>query len=150
MAARGRSLGHARLRVGFCLSANSRIHTRLGRFLGLFCPRPSQKQSAGPRRRRRSGSDAAGVLSHLLPLPSAGSWRSVPQWSSASRGPKEWSWGRSGRLVVPLALARRSPSTLSLLASFTRPQLGRDDPLNLSILLRGGKENNDDSLSKGD
>ena len=35
-------------------------------------------------------------------------------------------------------------------ACFTRPQLGRDDPLNLSILLRGGKENNDDSLSKGD
>ena len=34
--------------------------------------------------------------------------------------------------------------------SFFRPQLGRDDPLNLSILLRGGKENNDDSLSKGD
>ena len=33
---------------------------------------------------------------------------------------------------------------------FSRPQLGRDDPLNLSILLRGGKENNDDSLSKGD
>ena len=31
-----------------------------------------------------------------------------------------------------------------------RPQLERDDPLNLSILLRGGKENNDDSLSKGD
>jgi hypothetical protein len=36
------------------------------------------------------------------------------------------------------------------LPSFFRPQLGRDDPLNLSILLRGGKENNDDSLSKGD
>ena len=34
--------------------------------------------------------------------------------------------------------------------SFSRPQLGRDDPLNLSILLRGGKENNNDSLSKGD
>ena len=34
--------------------------------------------------------------------------------------------------------------------TFSRPQLERDDPLNLSILLRGGKENNDDSLSKGD
>ena len=32
MAARGRSLSHARLRVGYCLSANSRIHPRLGRF----------------------------------------------------------------------------------------------------------------------
>ena len=39
---------------------------------------------------------------------------------------------------------------LSRFFLFFRPQLGRDDPLNLSILLRGGKENNDDSLSKGD
>ena len=40
--------------------------------------------------------------------------------------------------------------SLSRFFLFFRPQLGRDDPLNLSILLRGGKENNDDSLSKGD
>ena len=52
-------------------------------------------------------------------------------------------WWSLSHLLAALLL-------LYLLASFTRPQLGRDDPLNLSILLRGGKENNDDSLSKGD
>ena len=52
------------------------------------------------------------------------------------------------RLTGLVARTRFLPSPHSL--SFTRPQLGRDDPLNLSILLRGGKENNDDSLSKGD
>ena len=31
-----------------------------------------------------------------------------------------------------------------------RPQIRRDNPLNLSILLSGGKETNKDSLSKGD
>ena len=31
-----------------------------------------------------------------------------------------------------------------------RSQLKREDPLNLSILLRGGKENNNDSLSNGE
>ncbi len=31
-----------------------------------------------------------------------------------------------------------------------RPELRRDYPLNLSILLSGGKENNNDSPSKGD
>ena len=36
MAARGRSLSHARLRVGYCLSANSRIHPRLGRFPAFY------------------------------------------------------------------------------------------------------------------
>ena len=30
------------------------------------------------------------------------------------------------------------------------PRLRRDDPLNLSILISGGKEINRDSLSKGD
>lgn len=77
-----------------------------------FCPRPSQKQSAGPRRRRRSGSDAAGVLSHLLPLPSAGSWRSVPQWSSASRGPKECRESGPSRILLAALLL---PSLLPLL-----------------------------------
>ncbi|GAA6073849.1 uncharacterized [Tachysurus ichikawai] len=32
----------------------------------------------------------------------------------------------------------------------TRPQIRRDDPLNLSILLSGGKETNQDSLSSGE
>ena len=33
---------------------------------------------------------------------------------------------------------------------FTRPRFERDYPLNLSILISGGKEINRDSLSKGD
>lgn len=74
------------------------------------------------------------VLSPSLFRISAGSWRSV----------------LAVRLTGPVCgvwrVRRSSPSS----TSFTRPQLGRDDPLNLSILLRGGKENNDDSLSKGD
>ena len=64
-----------------------------------------------------------------------GSWRSV---SPSAVGPGR----RIGR-------SKGAPPMISL-RSFSRPQLGRDDPLNLSILLRGGKENNDDSLSKGD
>lgn len=31
-----------------------------------------------------------------------------------------------------------------------RPEIRRDYPLNLSILLSGGKENNNDSLSNGE
>ena len=30
------------------------------------------------------------------------------------------------------------------------PEVGRDDPLNLSISLSGGKETNEDSLSNGE
>ena len=53
------------------------------------------------------------------------------------------------RLTGP-SISRFPDESLSRFFLFFRPQLGRDDPLNLSILLRGGKENNDDSLSKGD
>ena len=34
--------------------------------------------------------------------------------------------------------------------SETRPQIRRGDPLNLSILVSGGKETNQDSLSNGE
>ena len=54
------------------------------------------------------------------------------------------------RLTGPVERVLEVPPTIYKPNSFSRPQLGRDDPLNLSILLRGGKENNDDSLSKGD
>lgn len=59
---------------------------------------------------------------------------------------------RSGPLVAPyrpglagllLARARARPSE-------TRPQIRRGDPLNLSILVSGGKETNEDSLSNGE
>jgi len=37
-----------------------------------------------------------------------------------------------------------------LVTLMTRPQIERDYPLNLSILLSGGKETNQDSLSSGE
>ena len=46
---------------------------------------------------------------------------------------------------VPSSGAGRTVNSLAL-----RPQIGRDDPLNLSILLSGGKETNKDSLSSGE
>ncbi|KAK2890649.1 hypothetical protein Q8A67_013292 [Cirrhinus molitorella] len=45
----------------------------------------------------------------------------------------------------PPTLERRPPSLPA-----ARPQFRRDDPLNLSILLSGGKETNKDSLSSGE
>ena len=55
-----------------------------------------------------------------------------------------WFW-----LWVGPCYSRRGKVPVAPRSNF-RPRLERDDPLNLSILLRGGKENNDDSLSKGD
>ena len=40
--------------------------------------------------------------------------------------------------------SRRRTSTL------IRPEVGRENPLNLSILLSGGRETNEDSLSNGE
>ena len=37
-----------------------------------------------------------------------------------------------------------------VLSHQSRPQIGRDHPLNLSISLSGGKETNQDSLSSGE
>ena len=51
--------------------------------------------------------------------------------------------------AVDFTIVRLTSSSIGFALIF-RPLPGRDDPLNLSILLRGGKENNDDSLSKGD
>ena len=47
------------------------------------------------------------------------------------------------------ALLRRGDSLPLLLESF-RPEIRRDYPLNLSILVSGGKETNEDSLSNGE
>lgn len=66
------------------------------------------------------------------PLPGAG----VPVLSSPLRP------GLAG-LLLARARARVRPSE-------TRPQIRRGDPLNLSILVSGGKETNEDSLSNGE
>lgn len=44
----------------------------------------------------------------------------------------------------------RPPPPVRLPPSETRPQIRRGDPLNLSILVSGGKETNQDSLSNGE
>lgn len=58
---------------------------------------------------------------------------------------------RGGRGAVGRgSLSRASPRRARLLPSETRPQIRRGDPLNLSILVSGGKETNQDSLSNGE
>ena len=47
-------------------------------------------------------------------------------------------------------LATNQVCELGHLNTMTRPQIERDYPLNLSILLSGGKETNQDSLSSGE
>ena len=47
-------------------------------------------------------------------------------------------------------VARSFRRTAEILGVLFRPQIRRDYPLNLSILLGGGKETNKDSLSSGE
>lgn len=100
-------------------------------------------------------------------LLSAAAGGSEPPPLPARWGPPTLAAGgrrRGGRVPGDRA-ARRAPGrrTLTLQASLPpprgsgrhypirlRPQIRRDDPLNLSILLSGGKETNKDSLSSGE
>lgn len=66
-------------------------------------------------------------------LPAAPSPRPVPSFSLSLSSP---------------SVARARPPLLS--SSGPRPQIRRGDPLNLSILVSGGKETNQDSLSNGE
>lgn len=80
---------------------------------------------AGPRRRpcgRRPWPSRAGVLRRPVPL----------SFPSPGLAP-----------LAPRPLPGGAPSE-------TRPQIRRGDPLNLSILVSGGKETNQDSLSNGE
>ena len=64
---------------------------------------------------------------------------------SPSRCPAKWAneLGRERQ-------GRRPSRTLGESDSNVRPQLERDNPLNLSISISGGKETNKDSLSNGE
>ena len=58
-------------------------------------------------------------------------------------------------LAVVILVGGRTSKGIKSIRSFgfiflNRSQLKRDYPLNLSILLRGGKETNKDSLSNGE
>ncbi|CAK8678440.1 unnamed protein product, partial [Clavelina lepadiformis] len=55
----------------------------------------------------------------------------------------------SFRQVAAIDRERRRSSARVTSLTF-RPEVGRDYPLNLSILLSGGKETNEDSLSNGE
>ena len=84
---------------------------------------------------------------------------------SLSAGPAGWAGGPTGRPtdptdptetrqvekegeVLPLSSSSLPPSSCP--PSEPRPQIRRGDPLNLSILVSGGKETNQDSLSNGE
>lgn len=70
-----------------------------------------------------------------------------------ARLPTERPGGREGGLAsgsVRPPARPPTPARVRLPPSETRPQIRRGDPLNLSILVSGGKETNQDSLSNGE
>lgn len=67
--------------------------------------------------------------------------------ASRARGPPP---RRSSLRRSPASLAGFPRAAAAAAPSETRPQIRRGDPLNLSILVSGGKETNQDSLSNGE
>lgn len=106
----------------------------------------SPSPPAGGRRRRRRRR-----LLRLLLLPEGRrvvGGRSVGRGAACARGRGGPGRSAAGLRVSPSrdpprGLPRSPPSE-------TRPQIRRGDPLNLSILVSGGKETNQDSLSNGE
>ena len=103
------------------------------RGFAALAPRPSRGCDGSPRRNRQSIEVSPVLARRRPPQPS-----SDPLWQVLPRG------SRCGRAVRGLA---RVPPLLEL---FLRPQIRRGYPLNLSILVSGGKETNKDSLSNGE
>lgn len=64
--------------------------------------------------------------------------------------PKKHARQTRARAPLPGVRARAGGVRLATTALRARPQIRRDDPLNLSILLSGGKETNKDSPSSGE
>ena len=97
-------------------------------------------------RSSRSGGAARGCRRPRLSL----SRRLSPRRARLSTGRR--AGGRSGRrdAVRPRPPSGPSPPAGPVPPSETRPQIRRGDPLNLSILVSGGKETNQDSLSNGE
>ena len=82
----------------------------------------------------------------LCLLPSAGAMA----WSCTGIVPRCWWWcevqtGEPAPKGCQYALKK-----LTVLEDHAWPEIRRDYPLNLSILLSGGKETNKDSLSNGE
>lgn len=79
--------------------------------------------------------------------------RRTPSWGSRShpgRGRRSFggSWDAPRSSASPPGPT--APAAAASKNTQLRPQIRRDDPLNLSILLSGGKETNKDSLSSGE
>src|SRR4029434_9749386 len=76
----------------------------------------------------------------------------LPEHSEAWQGCKERGGSRGCRAqaLCLLLLPRFFTATASRQTLCLRPQIRRDNPLNLSILLSGGKETNQDSPSSGE
>ena len=94
----------------------------------------------------------------LLPLGATGwprlQWPSVAPRSDEAvslsrRVPATELPGSCGPASVGAAM-ESCPLPFGCRAKRWRPQLGRDDPLNLSISISGGRETNQDSLSNGE
>ena len=101
--------------------------------LGLAAPR-----SGGPRGVSPRDPDPARRIPAVRLAP-----RTIEPLSPAETA--KGAGSRRARLLRTAALEQRM-----LVPSTPRPQLRRDDPPNLSILLSGGKETNKDSLSNGE
>ena len=69
---------------------------------------------------------------------------------SLARGPPPGGPRRLSSLALSPGLAATPARACARAPSETRPQIRRGDPLNLSILVSGGKETNQDSLSNGE
>src|SRR4029434_9821495 len=100
----------------------------------------------------------------VMYLAGRGAWRGrCPAWSRVRRPPSDGrrssqntlkhgkvvksggeSWASERKLSVSLLLPRFFTATASRQTLCLRPQIRRDNPLNLSILLSGGKETNQD------
>lgn len=67
--------------------------------------------------------------------------------SASARFPPERERARQESVVTHTSPSRpQPPNTITL----TRPEIKQEDPLDLSILLSGGKETNEDSRSNGE
>lgn len=132
--------------------------SRSGRWgkAGPRCPGPRGRASSGvpwplPRRPSTSGFARRTVLRRAASFPRSASL----SLSSGRRPPPLPAVGffrhsLPGETTDGDARLSRRVSVSSPPPSETRPQIRRGDPLNLSILVSGGKETNKDSLSNGE
>lgn len=126
---------------------------RLAGRRGRGCRRVKVGPDAGPdvpagRTVLRGGPSASNNGLPARVPPSRGSApSSPPPPPSRAEGPRRPLSSPPPRRAAGLASSAHAPHSTSPLS---RPQIRRGDPLNLSILVSGGKETNQDSLSNGE